>query len=331
MSLFDYPRINFKGTIQLNPGTANNDDYAQQPSAVLPASFGPYAGQVLGLIDSKTVRARTYGMSDADFIAWVQKAHTFDVAGSPGKQTSPIIPAEWNYYGGMESKILSATVIGVQTGPSQRLPRGEPGPSRDRRDRREPELLRSYHRRQFGGFAAGDPVLHRPAEAPEGHRAIPGRQPLEGSLPVAEFLSKRQSHGRRRGRRLRLPRHEEGRRRYNHPGSGLRRSEGRGRDPSLLPLPTLRGGLQQRRDRGALPEEDEQSRDPGDHRHLRASVRRRTDRHRSRGPAAGLQHRADPHAAEFQQQRQRLHRPRSGGPAAGGRHRLRRFLRHVPR
>ena len=39
MSLFDYPRIHFKGTIQLNPGTANNDDYAQQPSALLPASL----------------------------------------------------------------------------------------------------------------------------------------------------------------------------------------------------------------------------------------------------------------------------------------------------
>src|SRR3979411_2366731 len=77
MSLFDYPRINFKGTIQLNPGTANNDDYAQQPGALLPASHGPR--QVLGLIDSKTVQPRTYGMSDADFIAWVQKAHTFDI------------------------------------------------------------------------------------------------------------------------------------------------------------------------------------------------------------------------------------------------------------
>jgi hypothetical protein len=118
MSLFDYPRINFKGTIELNPGTANNDDYAQLPSALLPVSFGPYAGQVLGLIDSKTVRARTYGMSDDDFIAWVQKAQTFDVAGSPGK-TTQIIPAEWNYYGGMESNIIAATVIGVQTGPGQ--------------------------------------------------------------------------------------------------------------------------------------------------------------------------------------------------------------------
>ena len=90
---------------------------------MLPASYGPYAGQVLGLIDSKTVRARTYGMSDEDFIAWVQKAQTFDIAGSPGK-TTQLIPAEWNYYGGMDSKIdmgssTSATVIGVQTGPGQ--------------------------------------------------------------------------------------------------------------------------------------------------------------------------------------------------------------------
>src|SRR5215510_4465904 len=103
MSLFDYPRINFKGTIELNPGTANNDDYAQQPgAALLPASCGPYAGQVLGLIDSKTVQARTYGMSDVAFIAWVQKAQTFDISGQPG-QTAHLIPAEWNYYGDMES------------------------------------------------------------------------------------------------------------------------------------------------------------------------------------------------------------------------------------
>ncbi|MBR0848862.1 hypothetical protein JQ543_14005 [Bradyrhizobium diazoefficiens] len=125
MSLFDYPRINFKGTIQLNPGTANNDDYAQQPGAALiPASFGPpYAGQALGLIDSKAVEARTFGMSDAAFIAWVQKTQTFDVSGSPG-QTTNVIPAEWNYYGGMESTIdhaaapeTQASIIGIQTGP----------------------------------------------------------------------------------------------------------------------------------------------------------------------------------------------------------------------
>jgi hypothetical protein len=117
MSLFDYPRINFKGTLQLNPGTANNDDYAQQPSAFLPKSYGKYAGCVLGLIDSKTVTPRTYGMTDADFIAWVQKAQTFDTPkGYPTPQTD-LIPAEWNYYGGMESSSLSIKVVGVQTGP----------------------------------------------------------------------------------------------------------------------------------------------------------------------------------------------------------------------
>jgi hypothetical protein len=120
MSLFDYPRINFKGTIRLNPGTANNDDYAQQPGALLlPASYGPYAGQVLALIDSKTVQPRTFGMTDADFIAWVQKTQTFDIDVGPGQpaQTRSRIPAEWNYYGGMESSNLAIAVVGVQTGP----------------------------------------------------------------------------------------------------------------------------------------------------------------------------------------------------------------------
>jgi hypothetical protein len=127
MSLFDYPRINFKGTIELNPGTANNDDYAQQPgAALLPASCGPYAGQVLGLIDSKTVQPRTYGMSDAGFIAWVQKAHKFDTPGGNSPQAQ-VIPAEWNYYGDMTSKILEAAVIGVQTGPGQFYAEVSPG------------------------------------------------------------------------------------------------------------------------------------------------------------------------------------------------------------
>jgi hypothetical protein len=131
MSLFDYPRVNFKGIIELNPGTANNDDYAQQPGAALiPQGFGPpYAGQVFGLIESKTVQARTFGMSDADFIAWVQKSQTFDVSGQPGK-TKHLIPAEWNYYGGMESQTTDAAVIavvGVQTGPGQLYSQPDPG------------------------------------------------------------------------------------------------------------------------------------------------------------------------------------------------------------
>ena len=104
MSLFDYPRINFLGTIKLNPGTANNDDYA--------AAY-TWQGQPLALIDSKTVEPRTYGMSDADFIAWVQQVQTFDVVGSPGK-TAQTIPAEWNYYGAMDSSPIAVAVTGAQ-------------------------------------------------------------------------------------------------------------------------------------------------------------------------------------------------------------------------
>jgi hypothetical protein len=114
MSLFDFPRINLTGTLTMNPGTANNDDYAGD--ATLPDGYGPYTGQTLALIDSKRVEPRTYGMSDADFIAWVQKAQTFNVA-SGGQQQ--IIPSEWNYYGGMNSRLLSGSVIGVTTAPGQ--------------------------------------------------------------------------------------------------------------------------------------------------------------------------------------------------------------------
>lgn len=114
MSIFDCPRINFKGTIQLNPATANNDDYAG--AYVLPS--GPFAGETLALIDSKTVQPRTFGMSDDAFMAWVQTQQTFNVVGQPGA-TKQIIPAEWNYYGGMEMSSVAVQVIGVQTCPSE--------------------------------------------------------------------------------------------------------------------------------------------------------------------------------------------------------------------
>jgi hypothetical protein len=114
MSLFDFPRINLTGVLQVSPGTANNDDYAG--AASLPEGYGPYTGQTLALIDSKLVEPRTYGMTDAEFIAWVQKAQTFDVQGGGQRQ---IIPAEWNYYGGMGLQLPSASVIGVTTAPGQ--------------------------------------------------------------------------------------------------------------------------------------------------------------------------------------------------------------------
>lgn len=112
MSIFSYPRINFLGTIQLNPGTANNDDYAQGSSLTMPPSWGPFAGEAFGVFDSQRVQARTFGMSDAAFVAWVQQPQLFD--GSP----KPKMPSEWNYYGDMGSSART-TVVGVQTGPGQ--------------------------------------------------------------------------------------------------------------------------------------------------------------------------------------------------------------------
>jgi hypothetical protein len=115
MSLFDFPRINFKGTIQLSPGTANNDDHAQPPSTTMPASWGPFAGQAFGLVDSKRVQARTFGMSDAAFIAWVQQMQTLSSSTGP---SNPLMPSEWNYYGDMSST-ATTQIVGVQTGPGQ--------------------------------------------------------------------------------------------------------------------------------------------------------------------------------------------------------------------
>jgi hypothetical protein len=114
MSLFDFPRINVAGVLTVCPGTANNDDYAG--FATLPEGYGPFTGQTLALIDSKLVKPRTYGMSDADFIAWVRKAQTFNVASGGQGQ---IIPAEWNYYGDMSMTLSAASVIGVTTAPGR--------------------------------------------------------------------------------------------------------------------------------------------------------------------------------------------------------------------
>ena len=123
MSLFDFPRINFAGTLQLNPATANNDDFA--PQNTLPANWGAFAGAPLALIDSKNVQAQTYGMSDEQFIAWVQQEQTFDVVGSPGT-TQQQVPAEWNYYGDLTTD-ATASVVGIETGPGTLCTSNDPG------------------------------------------------------------------------------------------------------------------------------------------------------------------------------------------------------------
>lgn len=140
MSVFSFPRLNIKGLIRVDVGTANNDDYS---NTALPGRRNPDGSPVLlRLADSKNVQAVTFGMSDPDWIAWVQKSHVFDVVPPPPPPAPPTlknkaegsaapaaaattttqIPAEWNYYGSMAFDLgfanggtsYDAKVIGVQ-------------------------------------------------------------------------------------------------------------------------------------------------------------------------------------------------------------------------
>ncbi len=118
MSVFHYPRINFSGRLRLNPGTANNDDYAQPGSsqALMPSSFGDRAGQPMGLLESTPVQVDRYGLSDHEFVEWIQQAQEFD---TPDGATEAIMPSEWNYYGDMSSTAVGITVVGVTTAPGR--------------------------------------------------------------------------------------------------------------------------------------------------------------------------------------------------------------------
>jgi hypothetical protein len=132
MSIFNFPRINFKGLMMVNVGTANNDDYS---SDLFPPG-SPYAGQPVRLADSVNVQPLTYGMSDSDWIKWVQEQNNFvdpssaaqsvklamtsraegpalDAAQEDGDATVPLIPAEWNFYGSMGMTMIDVNVTGV--------------------------------------------------------------------------------------------------------------------------------------------------------------------------------------------------------------------------
>lgn len=120
MSVFDLPRLNFTGRLRLNPGTANNEDYAQpgDGQATMPSSFGEFADQPMGLLESGPVEVRRFGMDDEAFIRWIQAPHTFDTpTGAP--QSGEIFPAEWNYYGDMSSTAVDVSIRGVQTEPGR--------------------------------------------------------------------------------------------------------------------------------------------------------------------------------------------------------------------
>lgn len=118
MSQFDFPRINFGGLINVNVGTGNNDDYSSY--TFVKESFNPpkpeYIGQPMRLADSLSVQPETYGMTDEEWLDWSQNIQTF--YNTQTKQNEKIIPAEWNYYGGMGLTMMDVAVTNVQTGGS---------------------------------------------------------------------------------------------------------------------------------------------------------------------------------------------------------------------
>lgn len=75
MSILAPPRLHFRGTFTTNVDTANNDDIVQ-------------------VIDDVAMQVDTAGMSDEDFIRWMEGTIT-----SGGPQPREIIRASWNYYG----------------------------------------------------------------------------------------------------------------------------------------------------------------------------------------------------------------------------------------
>lgn len=141
MSIFHFPRINFKGLMAVNVGTCNNDDYSGD---VFPPG-SPYAGQPVRLNDSANVQPAgldpetglVYGMTDAEWVAWAQTPNNFAPAPAPkfAKQRSekaeglatdaatpvPLVPGEWNYYGNMGLTMIGTTVVGL-TDPNNQIP-----------------------------------------------------------------------------------------------------------------------------------------------------------------------------------------------------------------
>ncbi len=141
MSIFHFPRINFKGLMAINVGTANNDDYSGD---VFPPD-SPYANLPVRLNDSVNVQPAgldtetglVYGMTDEEWITWVQTPNYFASSPTPrfAKQKSekseglvqanpsavPLIPGEWNFYGDMGMTMVGATVIGI-TDPNKQIP-----------------------------------------------------------------------------------------------------------------------------------------------------------------------------------------------------------------
>lgn len=141
MSIFHFPRINFKGLMAVNVGTCNNDDYSGD---VFPPG-SPFANQPVRLNDSMNVQPAgldpatglVYNMKDAEWVAWAQTPNNFAASPTPkfakprsekaeGVATDaaapvPLVPGEWNYYGDMGLTMIGTTVVGI-TDPNNQIP-----------------------------------------------------------------------------------------------------------------------------------------------------------------------------------------------------------------
>ena len=150
-------------------------------------------------------------MSDADFIAWVQKASHVRCRRQPGKETPQLIPAEWNYYGGDGTRTsLSATVIGVQTGPGQVFTMTSP----DNPATAVIGASLSYSGHITDVNSEGSPpatqfFIDRLGLQKGTEQFLAGR-PSKGACQWLNFYRNVNLSARRGGRRLRLPCHEEG-------------------------------------------------------------------------------------------------------------------------
>jgi hypothetical protein len=122
MSVLSFPRIHVKGLLEINVGTANNDDYS---------SLVIYEGKPLRLADSVKVQPLTYGMPDDQYIHWIQEVGSFEKKPAPAvtadlrrgeshhvePERMHYIPAEWNYYGDMRLDMMDVNVLNVQYHP----------------------------------------------------------------------------------------------------------------------------------------------------------------------------------------------------------------------
>lgn len=153
MSIFSLPRIHVSGLMEINVGTANNDDYSGSVFV-----GGPGSGQLVRLADSAAVQPTTFGLSDADFITFVQTPiGTTDAPAAPSSspllvpadaQTKAVdviapaataaaaptvtqtIPAEWNYFGDMGLTMTGVTVQAVDYA-DHSVVAGQPGADDD--------------------------------------------------------------------------------------------------------------------------------------------------------------------------------------------------------